>query len=80
MNPVTKSFLEGAAHFVAGLGLWLFGGGVEIPVFTLTKVGVVLMVIGVLVVARGGYLLLRARRAEQADRAERAREQAAEQA
>ncbi|MDJ1135193.1 DUF5708 family protein [Streptomyces iconiensis] len=74
MNPVTKSFLEGAAHFIAGLGLWLFGGGVEIPVITLTALGVVLMAIGVLLVAKGGYLTVRARRD-----AARAREQAAEQ-
>lgn len=68
MNPTTKSFLEGAAHLVAGLGLWLFGGDVEIPVFTLTKIGVVLMAIGVVLIAKGGYLTVRARRAAKAPR------------
>ncbi|MER5490108.1 DUF5708 family protein [Streptomyces sp. NPDC002454] len=37
---------EGVVTFLVGLGLFLFTDGVETPVVTLTKVGVVLMVVG----------------------------------
>ncbi|WP_030545727.1 DUF5708 family protein [Streptomyces albus] len=52
MASSMKNLIEGAITFVVGLALWLFTGDVEIPVFTLTKVGVVLMFVG------GGLLLL----------------------
>ncbi|MEV6330117.1 DUF5708 family protein [Streptomyces sp. NPDC051909] len=46
MHRGTKNLLEGGVTFLVGLCLKLFTAGVEIPVFTLTKVGVVLMVVG----------------------------------
>ncbi|MEW2524151.1 DUF5708 family protein [Streptomyces sp. NPDC047071] len=46
MNRAAKNLAEGTATFAVGLGLKLFTGGVEIPVVTLTKVGVVLMGMG----------------------------------
>ncbi|MBQ0984033.1 hypothetical protein KBZ10_05740 [Streptomyces sp. F63] len=46
MASSTKNLAEGAVTFTVGLALWLFTGDVEIPVFTLTKVGVVLMAVG----------------------------------
>ncbi|MFF8601305.1 DUF5708 family protein [Streptomyces sp. NPDC015232] len=42
----TKNPSGGAVLFLVGLGLRLFAGDVEIPVLTLTEVGVVLMVVG----------------------------------
>ncbi|MEU8887721.1 DUF5708 family protein [Streptomyces sp. NPDC048442] len=52
MNRAQKNLVEGIVTFLVGLALKLFAGGVEIPVVTLPKAGVVLMVIGgVLVVA-----------------------------
>ncbi|PAZ15292.1 hypothetical protein CLM62_14540 [Streptomyces sp. SA15] len=55
MSAARKNLLEGVATFVAGLVLWLFTGGVEVPVFTLTKVGVVMMSVGGVLVATGLY-------------------------
>ncbi|GAA2668915.1 hypothetical protein Apa02nite_047340 [Actinoplanes palleronii] len=52
---MTAKLLAGSATFVVGLLLWLFAGDVEIPVFTLTKVGVVLMVVGALEICYGWY-------------------------
>jgi hypothetical protein len=46
MSRATKNLLEGVVTFVVGLMLWLLTGDVEIPVFTLTKVGVVMMWVG----------------------------------
>ncbi|MET8569626.1 DUF5708 family protein [Streptomyces sp. NPDC004783] len=37
---------EGAAAFLAGLALWLYTGGVEVPAVELPKVGAVLMCTG----------------------------------
>ncbi|MDT0613696.1 DUF5708 family protein [Streptomyces lancefieldiae] len=37
---------EGGATFVAGVALWLFAGGVEVPVVDPPKVGVVMMCVG----------------------------------
>ncbi|MFD7063462.1 DUF5708 family protein [Streptomyces sp. NPDC059906] len=46
MNRASKHLLEGAVTLLAGLALWLFAGDVEVPVVTLTKVGIVLMCVG----------------------------------
>lgn len=46
MPANTKALLGGVAMLIVGVLLWRFGGGVEIPVFSLDKVGVVLMVLG----------------------------------
>ncbi|MET8507699.1 DUF5708 family protein [Streptomyces sp. NPDC004787] len=42
----TGNLREGAILLPVGLGLGLFPGDVDVPVLTLTKVGVVLMVVG----------------------------------
>ncbi|MEU4980884.1 DUF5708 family protein [Streptomyces sp. NPDC021969] len=46
MSRASKHLLEGAVTLLAGLALWLFTGDVEVPVVTLTKVGIVLMCVG----------------------------------
>jgi hypothetical protein len=46
VSPASKNLTEGTATFLVGLALKLFTGGVETPVLTLTKVGVVLMAVG----------------------------------
>ncbi|MFF2775943.1 DUF5708 family protein [Streptomyces sp. NPDC058052] len=53
-SPI-KNLAEGAVLFGSGLALRLFTGDVEIPIFTLTKVGVVLMVIGGIEILYGIY-------------------------
>ncbi len=63
MSAMSKNLLTGSVTFVIGLLLWLFAGDVEIPVFTLTKVGVVFMVIGALEFAYGLYLAVSGPRA-----------------
>ncbi|GIF12092.1 DUF5708 family protein [Actinoplanes teichomyceticus] len=56
---MTRNLLTGSATFVIGLLLWLFTGDIEIPVVTLTKAGVVLMVIGAAEVGYGLYRAVR---------------------
>ncbi|QYX77491.1 DUF5708 family protein [Streptomyces akebiae] len=51
----TRNLLEGTATFVIGLVLWLSTEGVKVPVVTLTKVGVVMMCVGGVLVATGLY-------------------------
>ncbi len=55
MSRSTRNLLDGVVTFVIGLVLWLFTGDVEIPVITLTKVGVVMMCVGGALVATGLY-------------------------
>jgi hypothetical protein len=45
--------MEGVVTFAAGLGLWLFAGDVEVPLVTLTKVGMVMMCVGGALAAAG---------------------------
>jgi hypothetical protein len=52
-NKARGNLVEGILTFVIGLGLWLFTGDVEVPVVTLTKVGVVMMCVGGVLVAAG---------------------------
>ncbi|CAM5333447.1 hypothetical protein SALBM311S_07695 [Streptomyces alboniger] len=59
MSKATRNLLEGAGTLVIGLVLWLFTGDVEVPVVTLTKVGVVMMCVGGALVLTGGYQALR---------------------
>jgi hypothetical protein len=61
MSAAPKNLLEGVATFVVGLVLWLFTGGVEVPVVTLTKVGVVMMCVGGVLAATGLYQAARNR-------------------
>lgn len=55
MTAARKTLVTGSITFVAGLALWLFGLDVEIVIFTPSKVGVVLMVLGALEVMYGVY-------------------------
>ncbi|MFI5674861.1 DUF5708 family protein [Streptomyces cellulosae] len=61
MSQVSQNLLEGAGTFTAGLLLWLFTEEVEVPVVTLTKVGVVMMWLGGALVALGLYRAARSR-------------------
>jgi uncharacterized membrane protein HdeD (DUF308 family) len=53
MRQASKNLLEGVITFATGLALWLFTDGVETSVVTLTKVGVVLMCVGGVLVVIG---------------------------
>ncbi|GAA3680398.1 DUF5708 family protein [Nonomuraea antimicrobica] len=55
MASARKTLLTGSITFVAGLALWLFGLDVEIVIFTPSKVGVILMVVGGLEILYGVY-------------------------
>ncbi|MFI1733053.1 DUF5708 family protein [Streptomyces acidicola] len=46
MTRASKNLLEGVVTGAVGLALWLFTEDVEVPVVTLTKVGVVMMCVG----------------------------------
>ena len=59
MTRASKNLLEGVVTLLAGLAVWLTTGGVEVPVVTLTKVGVVLMCVGGAQTAWGVYGLTR---------------------
>jgi hypothetical protein len=70
MSQATRNLLEGAVTFVVGLVLWLFTGGVETPVITLTKVGAVMMCVGGALTATGLHQAVRRQEgAEDLDRA-----------
>ncbi|MFH8978837.1 DUF5708 family protein [Streptomyces sp. NPDC017890] len=45
-RPPERNVWEGSATFLIGLVLWLTTGGVEVPVVTPTKVGIVMMCFG----------------------------------
>jgi hypothetical protein len=55
VNRASKNLLEGVVTLLAGVALWLVTGDVEVPVITLTKVGVVLMCVGGAQTAWGLY-------------------------
>ncbi|WP_399942941.1 DUF5708 family protein [Streptomyces sp. BBFR25] len=55
MTRASKNLLEGVVTLLAGLAVWLTTGGVEVPLVTLTKVGVVLMCVGGAQTAWGLY-------------------------
>lgn len=58
MPAQIKALLGGVVMLIVGVLLWRFGGGVQIPIFSLDKVGVVLMVLGALeIVVTLGYQL-----------------------
>ncbi|MBO3744132.1 methyl-accepting chemotaxis protein [Actinoplanes flavus] len=59
MRSIGKDLLTGVGLLVLGLLLWLFAADIRIPIFTLPKVGVVLMIIGVLEVGYAVYLKTR---------------------
>ncbi|MGW4406720.1 DUF5708 family protein [Nonomuraea sp. NPDC004702] len=64
MASVRKTLLTGSITFVAGLALWLFGPDGEIFIFTPSKVGVVLMVIGGMETLYGVYKSVRGKYVE----------------
>ncbi|MFI2511379.1 DUF5708 family protein [Streptomyces sp. NPDC018972] len=59
MTRASGNLLTGAAALAAGLGLWLFAGGVDLPVVTPAKVGVVMMCVGGAEVLLGLYRAVR---------------------
>ncbi|MBN6054984.1 hypothetical protein JYK22_23810, partial [Nonomuraea sp. RK-328] len=58
MTSARKTLLTGLATFVGGLALWLFGLDEEIFIFTPSKVGVVLMVVGGVETLYGVYKVM----------------------
>ncbi|GGZ93717.1 DUF5708 family protein [Streptomyces bluensis] len=59
MTRASKNLLEGVVTGAIGLALWLFTEDVEVPVVTLTKVGVVMMCVGVAQAVMGLYQSVR---------------------
>jgi hypothetical protein len=59
MGRASRNLAEGVATFAIGLVLRLFTGDVETPIITLSKVGVVLMVIGGALVLTGLFQAVR---------------------
>lgn len=59
MKQASKNLLEGIIIFAIGVALRLFTDGVETPVVTLTKVGVVLMCVGGVLVVMGLFQTMR---------------------
>ncbi|GAA1205161.1 DUF5708 family protein [Prauserella alba] len=58
MSANVKSLFIGAGMLIVGLVLWLTTEGVETPVVTLTKVGLVLAILGAAeLVITGGWML-----------------------
>jgi Family of unknown function (DUF5708) len=62
MDAPVKRLSEGAVTFAIGVVMWLFTGDIDTPVVTLSKVGIVLMVVGA---AEAGYGLYQWRRTRQ---------------
>ncbi|GAA2559147.1 MULTISPECIES: DUF5708 family protein [Streptomyces] len=60
MTRASGNLLAGAATLVAGLGLWLFAGEVDLPVVDPVKAGVVMMCAGGAEVLLGLYRAVRA--------------------
>lgn len=58
MGLLSKNLLPGSTTFVVGLLLWLFADEIQVPIFALTKVGVVLMALGTLEFCYGLYLAM----------------------
>ncbi|MEU6714195.1 DUF5708 family protein [Nonomuraea purpurea] len=59
MASARKTLLTGSLTFAGGLALWLWGLDEEIFIFTPSKVGVVLMIVGGLEALYGVYKSLR---------------------
>ncbi|MGK5627283.1 DUF5708 family protein [Streptomyces sp. URMC 123] len=64
MSRAVKNLAEGAVTFLVGLALKLYTQDVEIPIFTLPKVGVVMMCVGGFLVIVGLYEMARRARAQ----------------
>lgn len=61
MASASKNIVEGSVIAGIGVVLRLFTEDVHIPVFTLTKVGVVLIAVGGIQLLYGGYQAFRGR-------------------
>ncbi|MFG3253046.1 DUF5708 family protein [Streptomyces sp. NPDC048172] len=59
MSKVMKETVEGVVLLLVGLALWQFADGVETPVITLTKVGLVLAVVGAVTLLHAAWLAAR---------------------
>ena len=55
MTRASRNLLAGSVTQAAGLGLWLFAGGVVLPVVVPAKAGVVMMCVGGAEVLLGLY-------------------------
>lgn len=53
MTKAKQYLTEGVVTFLIGLLLWRFTGDVDVPVVTLTKVGIVMMIVGGVLSANG---------------------------
>ncbi|GAA3867333.1 DUF5708 family protein [Streptomyces sedi] len=51
MSRAGRHATEGTVTVLIGVLLWVFAGGVEVPVFELDKVGMVMVVVGIVEVA-----------------------------
>ncbi|WP_033293086.1 DUF5708 family protein [Amycolatopsis jejuensis] len=58
MSANVKSLIIGVVMLVGGLILWQTGKGVEIPVFSLDKVGVVLAILGAIELVVTGAVMI----------------------
>lgn len=58
MSANVKSLIIGTVMLVGGLILWQTGKGVQIPVFSLDKVGVVLAILGGIELLVTGSLMI----------------------
>jgi hypothetical protein len=61
VSRTAKNLIEGSVTLLVGLVLWLFTDGVDTPVVTLTKLGVVLMAIGGVQMVFGLFQLQKAK-------------------
>ncbi|TMR25311.1 hypothetical protein ETD86_01575 [Nonomuraea turkmeniaca] len=59
MTSARRTLLTGLATFVGGLALWLFGLDEEIFIFTPSKIGLILMVVGGVETLYGVYKTVR---------------------
>ncbi|WP_081237461.1 DUF5708 family protein [Streptomyces viridosporus] len=60
MNRASRNLLVGSGTLLAGLWLWRFARGVDLPLVTPTKVGVVMMCVGGAEILLGLYRAARA--------------------
>jgi len=58
LSANVKSLIIGTVMLVVGVILWQTGKGVQIPVFSLDKVGIVLAVLGVIELVVTGSVMI----------------------
>ncbi|MFF1274611.1 DUF5708 family protein [Streptomyces marokkonensis] len=59
MTRAWRNLLAGTVTLLVGLVLWLFAGGVDLPVVTPAKAGVVMMCVGGVEILLGLYRSVR---------------------